>query len=91
MGVWLAWSLDCGARDLAHIYNKHNITAYFRYVDDILVIYDSRHTDIKTIQDDFNTLHPNMMFTAEPESNNQINFLDITIHKTPTKWTTSIY
>jgi len=60
-------------------------------VDDILVIYDSRHTDIKNIQDDFNTLHPNMKFTAELESNNQINFLDITIHKTPTKWTTSIY
>jgi len=33
----------------------------------------------------------NMKFTAEPESDNQINFLDITIHKTPTKWTTSIY
>jgi len=28
---------------LAQISNKHNITAYFRYVDDILVIYDSRH------------------------------------------------
>jgi len=76
---------------LAQISNKHNITAYFRYVDDILVIYDSSHTDIKNIQDDFNMLHPNMMFKAEPESNNQINFLDITIHKTPIKWTASIY
>jgi len=60
-------------------------------VDDILIIYDSRHTDIKNIQEDFNTLHPNMKFPAELESNKQINFLDITIHKTPTKWTTSIY
>jgi len=60
-------------------------------VDDVLVIYDSRHTDIKNIQDDFISLHPNMMFTAESESNNPINFLDFTIHKTPTKWTTSIY
>jgi len=60
-------------------------------VDDILIIYDSRHTDIKNIQEDFNTLHPNMKFTAEPESNNELNFSDITIHKTPTKWTTSIY
>jgi len=32
-----------------------------------------------------------MKFTAEQESISQINFLDITIHKTPTKWTTSIY
>jgi len=60
-------------------------------VGDILIIYDSRHSDIKNLQDDFNTLHPKMMFTAETETNKQINILNITIHKTPTKWTTSIY
>jgi len=38
-----------------------------------------------------NTLHPNMKFTAELESDNQINFLVITIRKTPTKWITSTY
>ena len=32
-----------------------------------------------------------MKFTAETESNNSINYLDITIHKTPTKWVTSIH
>jgi hypothetical protein len=32
-----------------------------------------------------------MKFTAEPESNNQIKFLDITIHKKTAKWTFSIY
>jgi len=58
-----------------HLRNKHNITAYFRYVDDMLIIYDSRHTDINNIQEYFNTLHPNMKFTAEPESNKQMNFL----------------
>ena len=36
-------------------------------------------------------LHPNTKFTAEPESDAQINFLDITIRKTPTKWITSIH
>jgi hypothetical protein len=76
---------------LTHLFIKHKITAYFCYVDDILIIYDSLHTDIQDIQDDFNILHPNMKFTAEPESNNQINFLDITIHKTPSNWITSIY
>ena len=78
-------------KHLTQISNKHNFTAYFQYVGDILVIYDSCNTDIKNIQDDFNMLHLKMKFTAEQESNNQINFLDITIHKTPTKWTTSIY
>jgi hypothetical protein len=76
---------------LKPLLNKNNISAYFRYVDDILIIFDSRHTDIINIQDDFNTLHPYMKFTAEPEFNNQINFLDITIHKRTAKWTFSIY
>jgi len=56
-----------------------------------LIIYDSSHTDINSIQNDFNTIHPNIKFTAETESNNQINFLDITIHRTPTNWKISIY
>ena len=76
---------------LTPLLDKHNISVYFRYVDDILIIFDSRDTEVVNIQEDFNMLHPNMKFTAELESNNQINFLDITIHKTPTKWTTSIY
>lgn len=32
---------------LAHLFRKHKITAYFCYVDDILIIYDSRHTAYK--------------------------------------------
>jgi len=32
---------------LAHLFRKHKITAYVCYVDDILVIYDSRHTSYK--------------------------------------------
>ena len=75
---------------LMQLFGKRSISAYFRYVD-ILIIYDSCHTDIKNIQNDFNMLHPNMKFTAELESDNQIILLDITIRKTPTKWITSIY
>ena len=32
-----------------------------------------------------------MKFTAEAESDNRINFLDITIHRTPTNWVISIH
>ena len=70
---------------------KHKIAAYFRYVDDILLIYDSLHTNINCIQDDFNNIHQNMKFTAELESDNKINFLDTTIQRTPTNWTISIH
>jgi len=56
--------------DLTHLSKKHNIAAYFHYVDDILLIYDSHHTDINNIQNDFTNIHPNMKFTAEMESDN---------------------
>jgi hypothetical protein len=32
---------------LAHLFRKHKITAYFRYVDDILIVYDPCHTAYK--------------------------------------------
>jgi len=76
---------------LTHLSNKPKIIRYFHYIDDILIIYDPNHTDINSIHKDFNAIHPNMKFTAETESSNSINYLDITIHKTPTNWVTSIY
>jgi len=39
---------------------KENKINYFRYVDDILLIFDSYHTDIQAILVGFNTLHPNL-------------------------------
>jgi hypothetical protein len=76
---------------LTRLSTKHKIVNYFRYVDDILQIYDSTHTHIQTLLDDFNTIHPKLKFTAETEKNNTINYLDITIHRTPTHWKTSVY
>jgi len=32
-----------------------------------------------------------MKFTAETETNNKLNFLDVTFHRTPTNWKISIY
>jgi len=60
-------------------------------VDDILLIFDSNRTDIPTILNDFNTIHPILNFTAEIETDNKINYLDVTIHRTPTDWKMSIY
>ena len=75
---------------IAQLSMKHKIN-FFRYVDDILKIFDPSHSSIQTILADFNTLHPNQQFTAEMEENNTINYLDITIHRTPTNWKTVIY
>jgi len=76
---------------LAHLTEKHKIAGYFRYVDDILLIYDPDHTIIQDITNDFNTLHPNLKFTTKLETNNKLNYLDITIHRTPKGWKISIY
>ena len=76
---------------LTHLSNKHKIINYLRYIDDILLIFDSNHTNIQNILDDFNAIHPTLKFTAETETNNSINYLDVTIHKTPQNWKISIY
>ena len=48
----------------AHLSEKHKIAGYFRYVYDILLIYDSSHTNIPDISNEFNTIYPNLEFTA---------------------------
>jgi hypothetical protein len=37
------------------IFVKHKIIGYFRYVNDILIIYNEKHTDINLTLHDFNT------------------------------------
>jgi hypothetical protein len=76
---------------LAHLTHKHRIINYFRYVDDILMIFDPTHTNIQAILSDFNAIHSKLQFTAEVERDNKLNYLDITIHRTPTNLKTSIY
>ena len=76
---------------LAHLSNKHKIISYLCYIDGILLIFNSNYTNIQNILDDFNAVHPNLKLTAETETNNNINYLDVTIHKTPTNWKISIY
>ena len=67
---------------ITHLTQKHEIIKYFRHVDDMLLIFDSNHTNIQDILTDLNTIHPNVHFTAETEHNNKIKYLDISIHKT---------
>jgi hypothetical protein len=67
----------------SNIYNlllDHNIIGYFRYVDDILVVYNEDNTNIESLLLQFNNLSPKLEFTIEKEENQKINFLDITIN-----------
>jgi hypothetical protein len=76
---------------LTHLTQKHRLTNYFQYVNDILLIVDPNHTDIHAILADFNSIHFKLHFTAETEQNSALNYLDVTIHKTPTNIKFSIY
>jgi len=73
------------------IARKLKLTNYFRYVDDILIVFDSSHTDINTITKEFNSIHPKMQLTQELEREHKINYLDITIHRKPTHANISIF
>jgi len=68
---------------------KYDILGYFRYVDDILLVYDTTKTNIQDVLNDFNnSAHP-LNFTFEDEIDNHINFLDIIpSKKTPTPYNT---
>ena len=61
---------------------NHQLHGYFRYVDDILIVYKDSLTNIHEILELFNNISPKLTFTMEEEINNSINFLDITIYKT---------
>jgi hypothetical protein len=76
---------------LAEILIKHNIQGYFRYVDDILLIYDITTTDINSVLNQFNSVVPDLKFTLENETNGQLNFLDITIMRQHNKFDFNIY
>jgi hypothetical protein len=70
---------------------KHHIANYCRYVNDIFIIFDFYNTDTQNIFHDFKNLHPKLQLTAELEQEHALNYLDITVMKTPTIFKTAIY
>ena len=58
-----------------------NIMGYFRYVDDLLIIYNERETNIEDLLYYFNNIAPKFNFTIDKETRGSINFLDLTIHR----------
>ena len=74
-----------------HTLTKPSIVAYFRYVDDILLIYNKRLIDIEDVLSSSNSFCPSLKFTLEREKDNKLNFLDITIEKTNTGFSYNIY
>jgi hypothetical protein len=77
--------------EILKILLQNHINAYFRYVDDILIIYNTENTDINNMLTQFNQIYPNLVFTMEHEDNMLINCLDLTIARSDNGFSTSIY
>jgi len=76
---------------IVKIIMQHNIIGYFRYVYDILIVYDENSTDIYEVHKAFNSLASTIKFTLETEMDNNINFLDISIQNKGNKLLFNIY
>lgn len=55
------------------------ILYYYRYVDDTILLYNDTNSHRADILETFNGLHKSIVFTHEVETENSINFLDITL------------
>jgi hypothetical protein len=76
---------------ITDILNKHKIIDYYRYIDDILIVYDERKTNIINMLENFSAIHPKFIFTIEQQTQNRINYLDLTIKKNQNKLNFEIY
>jgi hypothetical protein len=75
------------------IYNfllNFNIVGYFRYVEELIIVYDGSKTVIDDLLCCFNSLTPKLHFTVEKETRGNINYLDITIHREQNNLSTDI-
>ncbi|KAI5642939.1 reverse transcriptase (RNA-dependent DNA polymerase) domain-containing protein [Phthorimaea operculella] len=63
---------------LRHKVYKENIIYWFRYVDDILCVWNGPKDDINNFLTYINSINPNIQFTVEI-GGKELNFLDLTI------------
>jgi hypothetical protein len=75
-----------------HIYLiliKQQIITYFRYINDILIIYDQSKTNIDHTLNEFDKLQQTINFTIEEHES--INYLDLEIHQNDKNLQFSVY
>jgi hypothetical protein len=64
---------------ITNIRKKHHIIDYYRHVDDILIIYKEDCINTDDMLKEFNSIHPNIQYTIENQTNNKLNYLNISI------------
>jgi hypothetical protein len=76
---------------IVKILNEYHIIDHHRYVDNILIIYNTHTTNIKNTLMEFNAVHQKIKFTIKKETCNKLNYpedkhsqLTFGIHQKPT-------
>ena len=72
---------------LEKLHIKHSLETgvlkyYSRYVDDIIIIFDTHNNQTDNIVKQFNSINKNLQFKPSIENNNCINFLDLSTIRT---------
>lgn len=55
------------------------IVYYYRYVDDIIILWKGNQNDLNDFVNRLNSRHTKIKFTLELQKNNKLNFLDLTL------------
>lgn len=73
------------------ILNAHDIIAWYRYVDDIIVIYNPSIRNEHIVFRKLNSYNKKLKFTIERENNRTLNFVDVKIILNGDKIITDVY
>jgi hypothetical protein len=76
---------------IKQLLDTKNIALYTRYVDDILIIYDTTEIQPHIINIYINHIHDNIKLDPKYETHNSINYLDLTITRRQTNLEIDIY
>jgi hypothetical protein len=77
--------------NIIKILNINQIIDYYRYVNYILIIYNTQTTNIENTLMQFTSVHPKIKLTMEKEVHSTLNYLDLTITNKHNQLTFGIY
>jgi HJR/Mrr/RecB family endonuclease len=78
-------------KNIKHLLDTKNIAFYTRYIDDILIIFDTTKIDSHTINAYINNIHNNLKLNPTYEEHDSIDYLDLKILRKHKKLEVDIY
>jgi hypothetical protein len=73
------------------ILDEQHIIDYYRYVDDILIVYTTHPANIDNTLTDFNLVQQQIQISIEKETHRKLNYQDLTITNQYNQLTFGIY